>query len=272
MKLALCSDLHINFRDLPKLFFDNSSNADVLVIAGDTIESKHIKNIEPVFTKLSKLYPKVIMISGNHEFYGSEVDLSKEHMRDLSSKFDNVTYLDNEFINLNEEYILIGSTLWTDFNKNNPITQLWASSHMNDYRLIKIDDPSYVKRFPKDNALLKPFNVYNYHLESKEFIEGVVKSNKDKKVIVITHHAPSFQSVSDYFKKDIDGNGCYASEMSDFIFEHENIKLWQHGHMHHHKDYEIGKCRVICHPRGYPSDSGRGKDYYYNYKPFVVEV
>jgi Icc-related predicted phosphoesterase len=272
MKLALCSDLHVNFRDLPRWFFDNSSAADVLVVAGDTIETKYIQSVEPVFAKLSKLYPKVVMISGNHEPYGSLITDSKQHMKDLSSKFDNLIYLDDEFINLSDDYVLIGSTLWTDFNKNNPMTQLWASSYMNDYRYIKIDDPSYVKRFPKDTPLLKPSDTYNYHLASREFIKEVVESYKDKKVIVITHQAPSFQSVDDYFRHDIDGNGCYASEMSEFIMENPHILLWQHGHMHHHKDYMIGTCRVVCHPRGYLSDSGRGKDYYYDYKPLVVEV
>ena len=272
MKLALCSDLHINFKDLPNWFFDNSRGANVLVVAGDTIETKYIQTVEPVFAKLSKLYPKVVMISGNHEFYGSEVTDSKQHMRDLSSKFDNLTYLDDEFINLNEEYVLIGSTLWTDFNKNNPMTQLWASSHMNDYRLIKTTNPLYIKRFPKDIPTLTPSYTYNYHLKAKEFIKETVKSNKGKKVIVITHQAPSFQSVDDYFRHDMAGNGCYASDMDDFILEHENIRLWQHGHMHHPKDYMIGGCRIVCHPRGYPSDNGRGKDYYYDYKPFVVEI
>jgi Icc-related predicted phosphoesterase len=272
MKLALCSDLHINFRDLPNWFFDNSSGADVLVVAGDTIETKYIHSVEPVFAKLFKLYPKVIIISGNHEPYESLITDSKQHMRDLSSKFDNLTYLDDEFINLGDDYVLVGSTLWTDFNNNNPMTQLWASSHMNDYRLIKTTNPLYIKKFPNDIPILKPSDTYNYHLESKAFIKEVVEGNNDKKVIVITHHAPSFQSVDDYFRHEVDGNGCYASDMDDFILEHQNIRLWQHGHMHHHKDYMIGECRVVCNPRGYPSDKGRDKDYYYDYKPLVVEI
>lgn len=272
MKLALCSDLHINFRDLPNLFFDNSEGADVLVVAGDTIETKYINSVEHVFAKLSKLYPKVIMINGNHEPYGSLITDSKQHMRDLSSKFDNLIYLDDEFINLGSDYVLVGSTLWTDFNKNNPMTQLWASNHMNDYRLIKTTNPLYRERFPKDAPTLRPSDTYNYHLESKAFIKETVESNKGKKVIVITHQAPSFQSVDDYFRHDVNGNGCYASDMDDFILEHGNIRLWQHGHMHHPKDYMIGTCRIVCYPRGYPNDSGRGKDYYYDYKPLVVEV
>lgn len=47
MKLALCSDLHINFKDLPNWFFDNSRGANVLVVAGDTIETKYIQTVEP---------------------------------------------------------------------------------------------------------------------------------------------------------------------------------------------------------------------------------
>lgn len=264
MKLALCSDLHIDFRDLSNTFYENSQGVDALVMAGDTIESRKLHSIKPVFDKLSKLYPKVILISGNHEFYGSEVNESKQHIRDLTSNYDNVIYLDDEFLNLPNDYVLVGSTLWTDYNKNNPLTMLWAQTHMNDYKHIRVESNNSIRLHPKD--------CYDYHISSKGFIRESVESNKDKKVIVITHHAPSFQSVDKSFRSEVHGNGCYASNLDEFILANKNIVLWQHGHMHHPKNYFIGTCRVVCHPRGYPDERRRDKDYYYDYGPLVVEV
>ena len=40
--------------------------------------------------------------------------------------------------------------------------------------------------------------------------------------------------------------------MNDFILEHQP-RLWIHGHTHESFDYEIGKTRVVCNPRGYAS-------------------
>jgi hypothetical protein len=58
-------------------------------------------------------------------------------------------------------------------------------------------------------------------------------------------------SVHEDYKHETDMNGGYASDLSEFILDHENIKFWTHGHMHDPSDYEIGQCRVICNPRGY---------------------
>jgi hypothetical protein len=46
-------------------------------------------------------------------------------------------------------------------------------------------------------------------------------------------------------------NGGYRSELSEFILDHPQIKLWTHGHMHDPFDYMIGTTRVVCNPRGY---------------------
>lgn len=264
MKLALCSDLHLDFKDLPDTFYQRDEGVNVLVLAGDTIESRSLNTVKHVFTRLSDLYSRIIMISGNHEFYRTNFNKSKQQVREFIEDFHNVTYLDNESLDLESDCVLVGTTLWTSYNNNNPLTQLYAMDYMNDHKLIRLEEERY--------RTLKPHDCYRLHIESLEFIRGVVERHRDKRVVVITHHAPSFQSVDDVFRHEIHANGCYASNLDEFILEHENIILWQHGHMHHHKDYMIGTCRVVCHPRGYPSDNGRGKDYYYNYKPFVVEV
>jgi hypothetical protein len=46
-------------------------------------------------------------------------------------------------------------------------------------------------------------------------------------------------------------NGGYASDLSEFVLDHENIKVWVHGHMHDPVDYVIGGTRVVSNPRGY---------------------
>jgi hypothetical protein len=46
-------------------------------------------------------------------------------------------------------------------------------------------------------------------------------------------------------------NGGYSSDLSEFILDHPQIKMWTHGHTHDTFDYMIGSTRVVCNPRGY---------------------
>ena len=46
-------------------------------------------------------------------------------------------------------------------------------------------------------------------------------------------------------------NGAFHSDLSSFIMDRPQIKLWTHGHMHNVSDYMIGEIRVVCNPRGY---------------------
>ena len=68
---------------------------------------------------------------------------------------------------------------------------------------------------------------------------------------MVTHHAPSIRSIADRYKSD-PVSAAFASNMDDFILEHQP-RLWIHGHTHESFDYEIGKTRVVCNPRGYAS-------------------
>jgi Icc-related predicted phosphoesterase len=68
--------------------------------------------------------------------------------------------------------------------------------------------------------------------------------------IVVTHMAPSFLSVHEKYKNDMNINGSYASDLSELILD-TKPELWFHGHMHDSFDYTIGNTRILCNPRGY---------------------
>jgi len=65
-------------------------------------------------------------------------------------------------------------------------------------------------------------------------------------------------------------NGAFHSELSEFIEDHPQIKLWTHGHTHHTFNYTIGATRVVCNPRGYHS-GGYSEDTGWN-PNMIVEV
>jgi Icc-related predicted phosphoesterase len=82
----------------------------------------------------------------------------------------------------------------------------------------------------------------------------VLAEQHDRKFVVVGHHTPSFQSAHPMYKNEYLMNGGYHSELSEFILDHPQIKLWTHGHIHHCFDYRIGETRIVCNPRGYVSD------------------
>ena len=59
------------------------------------------------------------------------------------------------------------------------------------------------------------------------------------------------KSVNPMYAHETLMNGGYHSDLSEFILDHPQIKLWTHGHTHHNFDYMIGSTRIVANPRGY---------------------
>jgi Icc-related predicted phosphoesterase len=83
------------------------------------------------------------------------------------------------------------------------------------------------------------------------YIKNIVQGMHNEKFVVVGHHAPSKQSTHPKYQNDQLMNGGYSSDLSEFILDHPQIKLWTHGHTHDPFDYMIGTTRVVCNPRGY---------------------
>jgi predicted phosphodiesterase len=156
MKLAIASDLHLDFKDLPDAFFQEK--ADVLLLAGDTCESRYLKKFEKTFKKICNHYKEVFLICGNHEFYHNFYPDTLEEMDKFATKFDNLFFLNNDVVHLHG-YRLIASTLWTDCNKRNPLTVDVVKDGVKDYKLIKVLDSHYRKLHPRDTIRLNDTSV-----------------------------------------------------------------------------------------------------------------
>ena len=93
----------------------------------------------------------------------------------------------------------------------------------------------------------------NLHRTALRWLSENLKELRDCVNVVVTHHAPSIASVPEEERND-PVSSAYASNLEDFIKKH-NIALWIHGHIHRFAYYRIGKCTVICNPRGYPGEN-----------------
>jgi len=156
----------------------------------------------------------------------------------------------------------VGGTLWTNMNKGDPLTLHAVRDMMNDFRIIKNDEKGYTNLKPMDTAIR--------HRETLEYIKHVITERTDRKFVVVGHHSPSHQSVHPQYAHESIMNGAYHSDLSEFILDHPQIKLWTHGHTHHPFDYVIGETRIVCNPRGYEND-GYSEDTGWN-PNIVLEV
>lgn len=236
MKLQIMSDLHIEFAPLDP----PATDADIVILAGDV----HIKRYGFEWAMETFPFKPVLYVLGNHEYYGEALPKHTNKLLELSQR-SNVKVLENSRVEI-DDVIFLGTTLWTDFNLFGypQVAGFEANKRMTDYRKIKLS-PTLRKLQAMDTASI------NY--DAKEWLAKELISCAGKKVVVITHHAPSKRSVPEPYQADI-LSAAYASNFDDFVVQ-SGAKLWIHGHTHISRDYYLGQTRVICNPRGYPDEA-----------------
>ena len=248
MKIDVVSDLHLEFAIWNPV---NPNNADVLILAGDVIPIKLLdykeKGYVTFFEKCAKLYKDVIYIFGNHEFYHGDLDTSlydaKEHLKHI----DNLHLLNNEVIQIDDVAFFCG-TMWTDCNKEDPMTMLSLTRSMNDYSCIRNSAKASAYGY---QDIIDPADTVAEHKIFKKFLIKNLPLYKDQKCIVVTHHAPSFRAVPEQYKYDYEMNGGYVSDMDAFILNRPYIKYWIYGHSHSPMEFKIGDTTVLNNARGY---------------------
>jgi len=264
MKIAIGSDLHVEFGDIE---LKNDDNVDLLVLAGDICVMKHLHTQAPYgdiarnfFKRVSAEFPRVLYVMGNHEHYGGDYAKSKQYFQNFCEDHDvhNIILMDKETVTV-EGYQFIGGTLWTDFNDMDSFTMYNAEKSMNDYRGVKNTDDKTCWKFLPKHALRDHSMMRGYLQTCMDNYKEAQRT--DNKVVVITHHAPSKSSIHEKYAGDTLMNGNFASDMDQFILDNPQIQLWIHGHMHDEFDYGIGGTRVVCNPRGYINYEPRATDF-----------
>lgn len=247
MKYKILSDTH--GRNLPEQdFFDG-----VLFLAGDVHEVKKFSSYKNIIQGLCNQNKMVIMTPGNHEYYGSNITKVHRQLKELQDEIPNFFVLLNETMVV-DDVTIIGCTLWTDFDNGNPLSLYYAKLNMNDYKHIRNGPADYYWRHK-----LRVEEVQMMHHTSKKFIENeLYKIPNDGKVLVMTHHAPSFKSIPNRYLTDV-LNGCYSSNLEDMIHGLEP-DVWIHGHIHESKDYFIHNTRILCNPMGYDAFENKSFD------------
>lgn len=282
MRIRLLSDLHLETGP----FTWEDQGEDVVVLAGDIGEG--ITGIQ-----WAKTIPKpVIYVAGNHEHYGQDIYDNIKAMR-ACAKGSNVHFLENGEVHLTvngETVRFLGCAFWTDYGSKhcehksvafgdyaNPVHALMehAAGIMNDFAHIsakkwwnKRNEKRFTKIFYLNHLTqFNPIVAFDMNAKSRVWLTEKLAEKCDHKTVVVTHHAPSYQSLieakmidkrllehPEFWRPSRRTEGglhriaAYASDAEDLF---PGVDLWLHGHTHSRIRYSKKGTLVSCNPRGY---------------------
>ena len=267
MKIAVCSDLHLEFDTLT---LENTDNAQVLILGGDICVAADLLHkdsavmpdrfdrsgaLHEFFQMCCQNFSHVIYVAGNHEHYHGDFAKTFSLLRNRLAYLPNLHILDKQTFVL-DDVTFIGGTLWTDMNKESRSTMRTISGLMNDFR--KVSNSNLIVNYVQPDGSIgtristfSPEDAVKDHKQLLEYVQLVTEGKFDQKFVVVGHHAPSKQSTHPRYKHETLMNGAYSSDLNSFIETHPQIKLWTHGHTHEDFDYVVGSTRIVCNPRGY---------------------
>lgn len=298
MKIAVCSDLHLEFAPLT---LENPGDVRVLILSGDILVERDLdmydrRQIEygfmgkkammyhTFFEEVCAAFPTVIYVAGNHEHYHGDFKYTLTELKRKLGHLPNLHILDKEVVRV-DDVTFVGGTLWTDMNKEDPLTLHCIGSMMNDFICVKNSDRYTYRNVPiydynEDGSLKKdadgkmmqigmkkkeevarfsPADAVEENKKCFDYIKHIVSEND--KVVVVGHHTPSTQSCHPRYAHDQVMNGGYHNSYEEYIMDHPQIVLWTHGHTHERYDYMIGDTRIICNPRGYKGHEAIANDF-----------
>lgn len=235
LKIQFASDLHLEFPQNSKFIKKNPLQpmGDILVLSGDIVPFAVMKKFDDFFNYLADHFKYTYWLPGNHEYYHFDI---ADKSGVLNEKIrNNVTLVNNTSV-VHNEVIILFSTLWSQISVAN---QCQIERSLNDFHQIKHSGSHFTSEHY--NAL---------HHDSLDFIKHSLNHSNEEKVVVFSHHCPTFLNYPPKYKRDA-LNEAFATELYDFI-ESSNIAYWGYGHHHcNTPDFFIGNTCLVTNQLGY---------------------
>ncbi len=245
MRLLLLSDLHLELSDLA---LPRDLDFDVALLAGDIVNPGHRLCDWIAASPVLQRARAVVAVSGNHEYF--DAVLQQEAAAMQAHGMPSLHLLDTAQVVIGGVRFL-GCTLWTDFAlridtpqglRSDPARGIAAAQQMMaDYRCIGWREGGATRR-------LTPHDTLRLHRQQRDWLQQRLAEAFDGPTVVLTHHGPHRGSLAPRFAADWIST-AYLSELPQSFFEVP--ALWLHGHTHSSHDYRVGRCRIVCNPRGY---------------------
>lgn len=234
IQFQLWSDIHLEISNLNLSKF--KASAPILLLGGD-IGIPNSDRYCALLNKLFPLYEYIFIICGNHEFYGSRICDVENEMNKMCTKISsNIIFLNNSTYDIFDDYRIVGTTLWSD---------------------IEDDQRSDINCFLADFRQIEGWTIgrnnARYKLNVKFLEEEKIKAISDnKKLIIMTHHAPLTNGVSQIKNHGSPLSSAFQSDLKYMITN--PIKAWCFGHTHYCSHQFINNIQVISNQRGYTDE------------------
>ena len=220
---------------------------------------------------------KGVFVAGNHIVYNGLDKTVEELKADCAHDFPpdaDVSFLDATTGVMAKDVdgtLFVGTTLYTDYRlpvgrfirvddivrrNMNVANPMFGGGGMNDFIFGRagndhvVDDGVDTMVDDRGRRYLSPKDYLDWFDMSIGRIAEIAEANKDRDIVVVTHHCPSRKCIgAEYVDSDL--NASYVSELDGFIESHPQIRCWVCGHVHHRDTFKIGDCRVVMNPLGY---------------------
>jgi Icc-related predicted phosphoesterase len=231
LSLQIVSDLHIEklYPSIPDWKTIIKKKSNILILAGDIGRLELYDQYTQFMEEICQGFINVFLVPGNHEFYSNthSIEFLSCKLQDLAYKINNLTVVSNTSINLTENIRLYGCTLWSHIPETNRVKSLPIKTI--DGRLV---GPSWLNyRYFED--------VYGIETE-------ILRSENDKKrLIIVTHYAPTFLNTLDPKHFSHPKRFYYANNLDRLLYK-DQVYIWIFGHTHINCDYRtLGYTRVV---------------------------
>ena len=240
VKIQVISDLHLEFSGMDReLDYVAQEERDVLIVAGDLAEGT--RGID--WLRKQCEFSPVVYVTGNHEYYGYDIREIDDELRKLAEDTPNLHFLQCGTVELCGLKIA-GCTLWTGLNNEDgtPLDNYHSrmvERSMSDFHVIQVRGSRF------DTFASRGLNMQHRNwLMQQEDVD-----------IVVTHHAPTWQSVTDYWREHGKLLNPGFADTSDDLIEKLAPAYWIHGHMHSFLRYwhnrKVDGTQILCNPIGY---------------------
>jgi predicted phosphohydrolase len=239
-RITYVSDIHLEFINKTPPYHTRIGweKGDILCLAGD-IGYPEQETYHTFMAYCSISFEFIFVIAGNHEYYTSDknktIQRTNEKIEQICSSFPNVHFLNNTtyYIKKYDMYIL-GTTLWTETT----------------------DDPEE-RFYYHDFRQIPQMGITGYmdllHTQSVGYLINELETRTPSKVIVMTHHMPSFELIDPKYKGG-SLNHLFASNLN-YLFKKYTIDHWICGHSHVAVEKTIGRTQIHMNPIGYPGEN-----------------
>lgn len=238
MKFQLLSDLHLEIKPFT---LEKNEEAECLILAGD-IGDPTQDNYKDLLKLASTLYKYVFVIKGNHECYGFNLQKTGEKISRTVDDYSNIFYLNRKSVDIEDNIRVLGTTLWSD---------------------ISDDQRSDIGCFLSDFRRIKEWNIENNnheHFKDVKFIKNEINRalEDNKKLLIITHHAPIINGTSRNEHKSSPLSSAFCTDLRKLFVK--PISTWVFGHTHHSCKLLIDDIPLLSNQRGYGDEENTGFD------------